>query len=654
MLLICSCYCIANAIAQAELAGDFVPAVLEQEPASGNPEVSPTAVVRVKFEDTDNQITKEKILLEVDRSDVTAFAQFADHVLIYQPQAPLQPGTHEVRISGTTVDGRKMREIVWSFIVPQPQTRSWQFGLEPSASFEYKVRKESTVPERHRFNSNISISSQRTGPLQTSFSSTLQAQDPLSSPVPSEFDLVNYKADFTAGSSLFSVGDVVVNYDTLSVANLARRGIFYQQKLPFLNSGFDFFSVRSEQIIGFRNGFGISDSDQRIDGGSFFFSPTRNAQDLILRFYYLRGENAKEQGFNFGGVTQGSKGNAFGVNLSSSLWSNQFRMEGFVAGSDFDFNGSDDFEGNKDHALLGRFVFDPAPRTWKNRPSKLTVQLEVQDLGLFFKSLGNPFLVSDRRGLNMNSIWMLGILGFTGGVSKFHDNVKGSNLLPSVDNLAYSAGFSVTPVATTGPSAWPSFNLTATRSEQESTGEAVSFLAVHSIVDNLATAVQLSRTKWNLGLNTSFAQNQDLNNRVPDTDSKTVGVTASLLPAPFWSLGPSINFTRQGNEDTDVNNDLWTYSFTGSIPLRPEKFVLDAQLSFSSTESSDQLNKSSNFSGTAQLSYHLHSLWKTPGRQTLAMRVSYNRAVTDAPFVSSQKGLEIFALLDLSWPFSVR
>jgi hypothetical protein len=193
-----------------------------------------------------------------------------------------------------------------------------------------------------------------------------------------------------------------------------------------------------------------------------------------------------------------------------------------------------------------------------------------------------------------------------------------------------------------------------TRSHQDSTGEAVSFLAVDSIVDNIVSVIALSRTKWNLSLNTSYAQNNDVTNRVPDTDTKVVGLSAFYQPALFWNIGPSINFTRQGNKVTRVSNDLWTYSLTASFPIQPERFTMDTQLALSTSESSDQLNKGSTFSGTAQFAYHFHSLLKTPGRQTLSLRMSYNRAIVDAPFISHQKGFEIFVLFDFGWPLSFR
>jgi hypothetical protein len=365
----------------------------------------------------------------------------------------------------------------------------------------------------------------------------------------------------------------------------------------------------------------------------------------------LRGENEREQGFNFGGVTRGSKGDGMGLFITNSTWANQFRIEGNVGWSNFDFNASDNFGGNKDHALQVKFVFDPAPKTWHNRSSKFLTEVQVQDLGTFFKTLGNPFLVSDRRGINLNSSWTYGQVSFTSGVSKFHDNVKELAIIPRVDNLAISSGFTYTPFSTQGPTIWPSVSLTATRSKQDSAGEAVSFLAVRNVVDTYAALANLARTKWSLSLNTSYSINNDRNNRVPDSDAKNVTLAAFFMPAPFYNVGPSISFIRQGNRDTNTDTDLWTYSFTGSIPIKPERFTLDSQLSFSSTDSSDQLNINSNFSGTAQLSYHLHNLFKLKGRQTVSVRGSYNRLIVDAPFPSRQKGFELFALMDFGYPF---
>jgi|GEM_PF-4211637 len=649
LIIILALICVPATI-KAQDSSLFVPVILEQEPSPGNNISSLKPKIRIRFDDSAKQIQKEKLLFEVDRNDVSAFVEFIDGSLVYTPSSDLAIGQHEVRITGTIADGKQMQEVLWTFTT-QEAPRNFTFGIEPSGTLEYKVRREDPNTDRYRSNSSIAIHNQSTGRFQTSFNTNLQGQSPTPGSTPKDFDMANYLAVIAYGNTSFSLGDVLVNYDLLGVANLSRRGILFQQKLPFRSSGFDVFSVRSESIIGFVHGFGFSDPNQRVDGGSFFISPNGKPENLNLRFYYLRGENENDQGFNFGGVTRGSKGDAFGIYLTNANFANQFRIEANAGLSNFDFNAGDDFDGNKDHALQLKFIFDPAVKTWKNRSSKLFAELDVQDLGTFFKTLANPFLVGDRRGFNLNSTWTYGEVGFTGGVAKFHDNVKDLSLIPKVDNTAYSAGFNYTPVSATGLPNWPAFTLTATRSEQQSQGEAVSFLAVHNIIDTVASLVTLTRTKWSLNWNTSYSVNNDLNNRTPDSDTLNLTFASFFMPMPGYNLGPSISFIRQGNRDTNVDTNLWTYSFTASIPIQPERFALDTQMTYASADSTDNLNINSNFSGTAQFSYHLHNLLKTKGRQTIALRVSYNRLIVEAPFPSSQKGLEIFGLLDVGWPF---
>ena len=637
-------------ITTAQDANVFVPVILEQEPSPGNTIPSTTPQIRIKFDDSAKQIQKEKLLFEVDRNDISAFVQVVDGSFLYVPATALTVGQHEVRITGTAADGKQIQEVLWNFTI-QEAPKTFTFGLEPTGTIEYKARRDDPKTDRQRINGNIAIRNQSTGRFQTNFTTNLQGQNPTPGTTPKDFDLANYLAVIGTTNSTVSIGDVNVNYDLLGVANLSRRGIYFQQKLPFRSAGFDVFSVRSETILGFVHGFGIGDAKQRVDGGSFFIAPSGKPENLNLRFYYLRGENEQDQGFNFGGVTRGSKGNAAGVYITNANFTNQFRIEANAGLSDFDFNGSDNFSGNKDHALQLKFIYDPAPKTWKNRPSKFFTELDVQDLGTFFKSLANPFLVGDRRGINLNSTWTYGQVGITAGVTKFHDNVNDLALIPKVDNTAYSTGITFTPVSATGLPKLPSITVTGTRSEQESQGARVSFLALHNIVDTVATLVTLTRTQWSLNLNTSYSVNNDLNNRVPDTDTTNVTLAALIMPKPIYNLGPSISFVRQGNRDTNVDTNLWTYSFTASVPIQPDRFTLDTQMTFAKADSTDRLNINSNFSGTAQLSYHLHNLFKTKGKQTVALRVSYNRLIVEAPFPTSHKGLEIFGVLDLGWPF---
>lgn len=638
----------------AEEARSTAPALTftKQEPAPGSIASSSTPEILLHFSEGQTLPAKETFLMEVDRVDVTALAQLADGVMKYQPATPLSIGGHDVRITGTLPGGIAFQEISWTFQTPEAKsTSNWTTGLVPSGTWEYGIRQNAANPDRSRLNSNIAFNTQGIGPVQTTIVSNFQGQD-----TPDQrgenFDVSNFSTILTMPSgTTVGLGDVQANFDSLVVSNLTRRGFTFQQKLPFLNSGVDVFLVRSESIFGFQHGFGVADPNQRIDGVSYFFSPFKNAEKLTLRALYMRGENAAEQGFNFGGVTRGSKGNAYGAAMSSVLFSGQLRSELFASWSDFDFNAADGFNGNRDQAVLARVFFLPAPRTIRNHPSAFQLQLELQDLGTFFKTLANPFLVSDRLGFNINSSWNWGVFGLTGGASRFHDNVNSIAILPTVNNLAYSGGFSLTPQSTTGPPKLPSLNFTTSRSEQESINAVAAFLAVHNVVNTYASVIALNRAFCNLSLNLSYTINQDLNDRQPDTDSKNATLTAMLIPMPSWNFGPSIGFTHIRNRNSQVDTDLWTYSLTTGFPVVPQVMNLDGQISYSSTNTSDLINQSSNLSGTAQLSFLWGQLLKAPGKQAISMRISYNRNIVEAPIILRQKGLEIFATLELSYPF---
>lgn len=623
-----------------------------QEPAPGSEASSATPSIILRFSDPSQVPAKDQILLELDRVDVSALAQLTEGVLQFDPTSPLAAGSHEVRMTGTLTDGRSIQEITWSFTVPEPKDASnWDFGFEPSATWQFGIKQEGENPDKHSVNSNIAVNATGTGRIQTNITSNFNAQD-TKNQNGENFDLANFTATFAAPSGTsVSLGDVQANFDSLAVANFARRGITFQQKLPFLQSGVDVFTARSESILGFRHGLGVSDSSQRVEGVSYFFSPFKSAEKLTFRVLYARGENAAEEGFNFGGFTRGSKGDAYGFALSSSLFSNQVHADFFGSWSDFDFNAADGFTGNKDEAFLGRLSYSPNPGTFHGRTSAFQLQLEIQDLGTFYKSLANPFLVADRLGFNVNSSWNWGIMGFTGGAAKFHDNVNNIAILPTVNNDLFSGGFSVTPQGTNGPPTLPSFTFNASRSEQESVNEVAAFLAVHNIIDTYGSVITLTRNLFSLSLNLSYALNEDLNNRVPDTDSKNATFGAGFTPKPSWNFGPSVSFTRTADRDSHIDSDLWTYSLTTGFPVVPDVLTLDGQISYSSTETSDFLNRNSSISGTAQLSFLFGQLLKTRGRQAFSIRMSYNENIVEAPFIQRQRGLEIFGTLDVSVPF---
>jgi hypothetical protein len=239
----------------------------------------------------------------------------------------------------------------------------------------------------------------------------------------------------------------------------------------------------------------------------------------------------------------------------------------------------------------------------------------------------------------------------TGGLIKFHDNVKNSALLPTVDNRGYALGFTIVPIGANGPPMAPTFNLNYTRTEQESQNDPVAFLGLRNSVDTLAGLISWNRNKMSASLNTSYSINEDKNNRVPDVHVFTTAFAFLLNPTFTTNIGPSVAFSRQENRDNGVNLNLWTYSITANLPVIWDPLMLNSQLAYTTSDSSDGQNNNSNFSGTAQLSWNLNRTWLNRGTQILALRVSYNRVIVDTPAPSQLTGLEIFGSVSFGWPF---
>jgi hypothetical protein len=116
------------------------------------------------------------------------------------------------------------------------------------------------------------------------------------------------------------------------------------------------------------------------------------------------------------------------------------------------------------------------------------------------------------------------------------------------------------------------------------------------------------------------------------------------------NFAPSIAYTRQSDLDSGISQHLWTYALTSAVPLFRPDFVLNSQLSLSTVDSSNSLTQSSNFSGTALLVWNLNQTWQNRGTQSLSIRVTYNRNLVEAPFLTFTKGLEVFAGVSFGWP----
>jgi hypothetical protein len=587
---------------------------------------------------------QDSVVVAVDGTDVTTQVIRQPGRLTYRPASGLKPGPHTVTLTFPDPASSGGEPIQWSFSIRDYAVlEEGSLDVEGSLTYEQAARRlQGTDPHWNLFgNVKISGRASERGVVVTLDGNLryIDAEGP-GPPGPGQtprnnFDLADFLFTLSKDPHKLQLGDVQVTESFLSTGwSFPRRGGLLTVDL--FGTEVHLFQVRSNSIVGFDHGLGIHDPDRRVQGASV-------ARDLLpdkalrMKVTYLDGENASPQSFNTGSAEGGQSGDLFSLSATSSLLGQTLRGEAEVAFSRFDANTADEFQRRGDTGV--RLKLDGT--AWE----KLNLGLEYKRIGLNFQSIANPYFVRDREGFTLSANAPWGPNQFSLGFSQEHDNVRDDPLLPRIEQRTYAAAWGL---QTTD---YPSLTLGYNRSEQRSTREPEGFARVDTVTDAFGAGVAYSQPTWNANLNGGYSIQENHNGVTPpDSTSWNLMLGAGYRPTPNLNLAPSFGFTRSSNRVTDVATDTFLPTLTANVVLIPEVLVFDSQSSFSRTVAEDNSTKSNSFTGIFRLSISLERFLLNYGKQTVSLRLNYNRSDDEINPVNSRDQWGLFFIVDLLAP----
>lgn len=587
---------------------------------------------------------QDSVVVAVDGTDVTTQITRQPGRLTYRPASGLKPGPHTVTLTFPDPASSGGEPIQWSFKVRDyGALEEGSLDVEGSLTYEQAARRLQGTDPHWNLAGNVKISGRASerGVAVTLDGNLryIDAEGP-GPPGPGQtprnnFDLADFLFTVSKDPHRFQLGDVQVTESFLSTgASFPRRGGLLTVDL--FGTEVHLFSVRSNSIVGFDYGLGIHDPDRRVQGASV-------ARDLLpdkalrMKVTYLDGENASPQSFNTGSAEGGQSGDLFSVSATSSLFGQTLRSEAEVAFSRFDANIADEFQRRSDTGV--RVKVDGT--LWE----KLNLGAEYKRIGLNFQSIADPNFVRDREGGAVLADTQWGPSRYTLGFSQEHDNVRDDPLLPRIEQRTYAAswGLQITD--------YPSLTLGYNRSEQRSTREPVGFARVDTVTDAFNAGVAYSQPTWSANLSSGYSiQDNHSGTTPPDTTSWNLTLGAGYRPTPNLNLAPSFGFTRSSNRVTDVAIDTFLPTLTANVAIIPEILVFDSQSSFSRTVAEDNSTKSNSFTGIFRLSLSLERFLLNYGKQTVSVRLNYNRTDDEINPVNNRDQWGVFFIVDLLAP----
>lgn len=565
-------------ITSAWSAADWQPELLEAR-ARG-----PLEPVRLRV----SGLTAERfntLTLEVDDVDVTGFVQPEKDQLVFAPPQPLAFGTHRVRLVENTPQGDIVERGVWDIEVRR------------TAAFrEAQARANLTVNGVDRFaDNNLS----EPPPKRRQADGGMQLQSTLANggwSATADADLLGTSnsqnvanADdkillgnflFTGQSGPFSIagGHHQIGPDSLIMAAFNRRGVSGSLSTEERTASLTAFAMRPDDLRGFQRGFGVGDSDNRIDGAIVSGRPlAAQGSNLTLWGTYLSGKSSLNQ----------TRGNATSVAADGDFFARHLRLRTEYARTAFDFDGAGvDTDGDglidsnlsaePDDAYAALLVYTPwHDKTIAELPFTWNVGAERKRIGTNFRSPADPAGVADRDLVRAFTAFNWSGLDVNLSLGKERDNVNDIEWqirTETAQNLL-SLSYAPSPALPADPAQpvetpWygqPLYNATWFSRDQDvlqglSFGS-TTFVPTGPLVAtrSVSLSANFSYPTWNWSLVQNVSKNRDFGEFGPDTTNRLTALNANWRVGEKFTAGPTLQLNDTTSPDQpSLNTEVLT------------------------------------------------------------------------------------------------
>jgi hypothetical protein len=533
----------------------------------------------------------ERLTLELDSIDVTAFVSRDGPNAVFTPPQPLAYGAHQLRLVEFAADGSVVERAAWTI-----EIRKSASFREGEASIASTVNASARIAERD-------LSENAPGKWQGNGAAQLQGaaadgdwrargnadflyngQPALMPRQEGHFDVGRFLVKGESGPVTAAVGHQSVAPDSLVMQGFNRRGVSVGLGRETDAAAATAFSLSGQDVIGFQHGLATSDSKNRVDGVSVIGRPIPGQRDaLALGATYVSGEGPTQTGAPGTGigssavsspvtagtpppttpVTTGTPlvtaGSAAGVVADSQTIERRLRLRGEYAVSRFDSDGVDTGVGpEKDKAYSVLASYSPwRGKTTGDTPFSVQFGIEYKSIGTFFQSPSSPAGSNDRKGTRGFVVFDWGGLNLSGSLEKLRDNVNDVASLPqtrwnqSAFSLTYRPTLSLAPAMVPGQAPalpWygqPMFNLGFINFDQDvvkaSTALATGpFRATRSVTG----AASFTYPRWMWSLAHTVGKIDDFTDTTDDTLSHLTVLNASLRFGEKLTVGPLLQINR--------------------------------------------------------------------------------------------------------------
>jgi len=573
-----------------------MPGVELISPAPGAEVVAkrPEIVCRVDAFDT-----LEGVIVMFDGSDVTGVINATAKGFSFTPVEMLHPGIHSLTIIMTGPDGEPVQaefsfssrhsgpfeqactsnnlSLDWEKTLDKPDEATFQNSYRMEANLAH----ESVIQEQSwdmRFTTNVRYLTQN-----------LAVSDPLEKGI----NLANYLLSGSYRGETFQanteIGDVSV-LETQNTVNLSRRGGTFS--LDYKDLKLKTFTVKSDEIFGFKDGLGIGGgSDDHIMGVSGEIGLFSDR--LKLKTIYAGGG---ERGDAYSMYSAGGdkRGNVLGFLVSSNFFDNKLNTEAEIDFSHYDADNSDEFSYEDDSA-------------WKlavgGSWNAYSYNILYESFGEDYQVIGNPYIQTDQEGVQANFGASFPIHSVNVSLSRYNDNVDNDDLyaetVSSQGQIQYMfTKFEKLPIG-----------LMYQYSEIESHDEPEYTFPLEKETEGISATVNYILGQWNFAFQAGFSNQDDKTPDNIDTDTVNYSLSSSYA-AEHFSFSPSVSFNQSNYKPTGTRTESYVTSLDVRGDFWDQRITYECAGTFCRTEASDHNTKQDNYNLNFRVAYTLPEIWE--------------------------------------------
>jgi hypothetical protein len=428
-------------------------------------------------------------------------------------------------------------------------------------------------------------------------------------------------------------------------SGVSRRGLHYD--LNFMDYDLSLFSLRSEAVHGFQNGFGVGDTERLLTGGSV----AHNFLDhrIGARAGFIGGSDFTPSGYNSATAQSGQKGDAASLELSLEPLKNHLKFSGEFAYSLYNRNlGVDHIRPDRAFRLKQEV-----------QAAGFSIVSNYQFYGLEYSSIASPGGSHNRWAFDTAIGRRLKFISASASLADQQDNVAGDPTQPTLRNLQGNASVTISKRPL------PAITLGFSRSLQDGLKLPVNFPRTRNRNDSYNVALNYGRGNWTATANGTLSVLSNFAGLVSSNRNRNLMFSGGYRFSQRMAVTPTLMLTKSAMQGSTAQTKLITVNHNVMLVKNLLNFSGSVSWSFNNSRmvpftfagappTAPVVSSGNSTTGSSQITFNLARWFRWYGHPTFSFRTGYSRFGNPAQPSLNRSDVTFGGALEFASPFRLQ